>query len=41
MFPFLIGRIRTKVNITITKEKLEFPFLIGRIRTQTRYHSLE
>jgi len=33
LFPFLIGRIRTKMDIKREKEFIEFPFLIGRIRT--------
>ena len=34
LFPFLIGRIRTKQkNMNKGGEIVEFPFLIGRIRT--------
>ena len=36
MFPFLIGRIRTQVQLALAKPLLKFPFLIGRIRTITR-----
>jgi len=33
MFPFLIGRIRTKEQLAKLQLQKEFPFLIGRIRT--------
>jgi len=33
LFPFLIGRIRTKIKFLETKLEEVFPFLIGRIRT--------
>jgi len=35
MFPFLIGRIRTKNETRSTIIGSSFPFLIGRIRTIT------
>ena len=33
MFPFLIGRIRTREERTLVRLFRKFPFLIGRIRT--------
>ena len=41
MFPFLIGRIRTKMPEKFTGISMEFPFLIGRIRTaHSIFHAL-
>ena len=34
MFPFLIGRIRTKYELVNEWRVKKFPFLIGRIRTE-------
>jgi len=34
MFPFLIGRIRTKLLPLLNVTFVKFPFLIGRIRTE-------
>ena len=40
MFPFLIGRIRTKRFVYLFSESYTmFPFLIGRIRTQLKVES--
>ena len=32
-FPFLVGRIRTRMAFRHQKEAFGFPFLVGRIRT--------
>jgi len=34
LFPFLIGRIRTKRKNKTRADRGKFPFLIGRIRTR-------